>query len=140
MVKSELVRKQLKELKTYLQQLEKYKSIEAQELSDNLELAWVIERGLQLSIQLILDIGNHILAEEGIMVENYSEIFDKLVKIEVLPEGFADKIKGMAGFRNILVHDYLEVDKEIVAQVVNNNLDDFYKFAQYVYSYLEEEC
>lgn len=136
MVKGKLVRKQIKELKTYLQQLEKYKPLETETLTKDLEKAWTIERGLQLSIQLILDIGNHILSEEGIMVENYGEVFVKLGEIDVLPTEFVSEIKGMAGFRNVLVHDYREVDKEMIVKVLNNNLEDFYEFIEYVINYL----
>jgi uncharacterized protein YutE (UPF0331/DUF86 family) len=31
----------------------------------------------------------------------------------------------MIGFRNILVHDYLVIDRQAVYDVLQNNLDDF---------------
>ncbi len=31
----------------------------------------------------------------------------------------------MVGFRNTLVHDYVEIDRKIVFDTLQNNLDDF---------------
>ena len=101
--------------------------------------AWIIQYGLQLSIQLVLDIGNHILADAGNPAQDYSRIFEKLAQIDVIPEDFAESIKSMAGLRNILVHEYTEVDMERLADVLNNRLGDFSKFAAYVMSYLENK-
>jgi uncharacterized protein YutE (UPF0331/DUF86 family) len=54
-----------RKLDRYLSQLRKHQGVTAEKLDNDLDKAWIVERGLQLSIQLVLDIGNHILAEEG---------------------------------------------------------------------------
>lgn len=46
-------------------------------------------------------------------------------KNDIIPLEFAQKIRGMASFRNILVHDYATVDLEKLHQILNNNLGDF---------------
>ena len=38
----------------------------------------------------------------------------------------------MAGFRNILVHEYLEIDRHLVYRVLNDDLDDFERFIKAV--------
>jgi len=90
-------------LDRYLGQLAKCRGITAEELENNLERRWVVERGLQVCIQAVLDIGNHILAEKGIAVESYRDILQELGKLSIIPADFSLKIKGMAGLRNILV-------------------------------------
>ena len=55
----------------------------------------------------------------------------------VIPKDFASKIEGMAGFRNILVHDYLEIDPRKVYQNLLNALKDFDEFARYIVGYIE---
>lgn len=139
MVEKNLVQTKLKELRDYVRQLDRYKGITIEELEESLEKTWSIERGLQLSIQLVLDVGGHILSEEGVTVESYSEIIEELGRQDILPRKFAKNIKGMAGFRNILVHDYLEVDLKLLVKLVNNNLSDFRKFAQYILEYVTNE-
>ncbi|KYH31613.1 type VII toxin-antitoxin system HepT family RNase toxin [Neomoorella mulderi] len=136
MVDAGVVQQKLQQLERYLRQLEKHKNAKALELEQDLDLAWIVEHGLQLSIQVVLDIGTHILAEEGITVDEYSDIFGELAKLGVLPEKFARDISGMAGFRNILVHEYGKVDMEKVADIMKNHLDDFRQFARYVIKYI----
>lgn len=36
----------------------------------------------------------------------------------------------MIGFRNIAVHDYKEIDNEILKNVIENNLNDLLEFAR----------
>ena len=139
LVDKELILFKLQELDRYLTQLRKHQGQSAEHLDNNLDQAWIIQHGLQLSIQLVLDIGNHILAGAGKPAQDYSMIFDKLAQIDVIPAEFAESVKSMAGLRNILVHEYTEVDMEQLSNLLNNRLGDFSKFASYVTNYLESK-
>ena len=139
LVDKELILFKLQELDRYLTQLRKHQGLSPEHLDYNLDQAWIIQHGLQLSIQLVLDIGNHILASAGKPAQEYSMIFDKLAEIDVIPAEFAESIKSMAGLRNILVHEYTEVDMEKLSNLLNNRLGDFSKFASYVTNYLESK-
>lgn len=69
------------------------------------------ERSLQLAIQAILDIGTHIIADEGLnRPAGYEDIVPELGRAAILPPVLVERLAGLAGLRNILVHDYLEVD------------------------------
>lgn len=138
MVEEKVVIEKLKELNKYLKQLRKYEGVSKNDLAEDIDKLWTVERGLQLSIQIILDIGSHILAEKGIMIEKYSDVFIELAKLDIIPEDFSNKIKGMAGFRNVLVHEYADVDVDVVTKVLNNSLDDFEQFAKYINDYLKK--
>lgn len=100
------------------------------------------ERYFQVAIQAALDIGSMILAESVVRVpESYGDIFPRLADIGVLPADFAQKLVGMAKFRNVLVHLYLEVDLRKVYHYLQHDLGDFERFAQYVSEYLARtEC
>src|SRR5690606_9417047 len=130
-----LIMQKLKELDRYLKQLERYKGITATELEINLDKTWLIERGLHLSIQILLDIGNHILATEGITVEGYADIFIKLTELGVLPLEFTEKLRGMAWFRNILVHEYAKIELNKLAEGLNTNIIEFKEYAGYNINY-----
>src|SRR5690554_7787652 len=119
-----LIMEKLKELDRYLKQLERYKGITATELEIDLDKTWIVERGLHLSIQILLDIGNHILAAEGITVEGYADIFIRLAELGIISLKFAEKIRGMSGFRNILVHEYDRIDLNKLVEVLNTSLSD----------------
>ena len=64
------------------------------------------------------------------------DIIDKLGERGIVPSEFAQAIRGMAGFRNILIHEYASVDMKKVYDVLHNRLDDFRKFAGYIEMYL----
>ncbi|MEW5920459.1 MAG: DUF86 domain-containing protein [Bacillota bacterium] len=132
MVQKDVIMKKLKELDRYLQQLVIYQGVTAVELEKNLEKQWILERGLQLCIQVVLDIGNHVLAEEGVAVNSYKDIVVELGNRNVIPPSFAQKIQGMAGLRNIIIHEYAVVDLSLLAAIINERLDDFKKFAGYI--------
>ena len=131
-----LIMEKLKELDRYLKQLERYKGITVAELEIDLDKTWIVERGLHLSIQILLDIGNHLLAAEGITVERYVDIFIRLAELGVIPLEFAERIKGMAGFRNILVHEYARVDLNKLIEVLNTSLSDLREYARYIMVYI----
>ncbi len=136
MADSPLIQQKLLQLERYLGQLEKHKNVRAPVLEQDLDLAWTVEHGLQLSIQVVLDIGTHILSGEGIIIDEYGDIFGELAKLGVLPAEFARDITGMAGFRNILVHEYGKVDMKKVADIMSNHLDDFRRYARYVIEHM----
>jgi uncharacterized protein YutE (UPF0331/DUF86 family) len=52
----------------------------------------------------------------------------KLGKHRVIPQEFSDQIKGMAGLRNILIHEYLKVDRKKLFDYLRYRLEDFVQF------------
>ena len=71
---------------------------------------WAIERGLQLCAQNALDIASHLSSAAGLDPANYGSSIDCLVEATVLPPAFGQRFRGIAGFRNVLVHGYLDID------------------------------
>ena len=53
-----------------------------------------------------------------------------------MPPEFADKFRGVAGFRNVLVHGYRGVKLERVHELLHSGLDDFAEFAKHVERFL----
>ncbi len=97
-----------------------------------------VEHNFQVAIQAALDVASIILADQSAMLpKEYKDIFPALAEIGVLPADFAQRLVGMAKFRNVLVHLYLEVDLQRVYQYLQENLDDFETFARYVSEWLQ---
>ena len=96
--------------------------------------AWCLQR----AIQAVLDIGAHILAESGLVDwEEYREIPKRLARDCALPGELAARLEKAAGQRNILVHMYVEVDPELIYKTLQEGLDAFNEFAEYVLRVLE---
>jgi uncharacterized protein YutE (UPF0331/DUF86 family) len=95
--------------------------------------------GLQLSIQAILDIASHIAAGLAFPTpHDYRELLLTLGERGVLPAEFAEQIAGIAGFRSILVHEYLRVDLREVYRALHERLDDFREFARQIALFLQK--
>ena len=60
------------------------------------------------------------------------ELFSLLVRGGVLPEALAERLGAMAGFRNVLVHGYGDVDLSIVEDVVEKRTGDLLEFVRQV--------
>lgn len=90
---------------------------------------------IQLAVQICLDIGAHLIAEEGLdMPDDYRGIFASLKSAGLEPE-LADRLSAAAGMRNVLVHGYLKVDDRAVWDAIAR-LDDLRQFSSFVKSQL----
>jgi uncharacterized protein YutE (UPF0331/DUF86 family) len=108
-------------------------SLNIDNLKEDMLRYWGIERGLQISIECIIDIANIIISSINIeKPDTYRETIIILGKEGVLPKAFAKEISNMVAFRNILVHDYMKIDEEIMIDILKKHLDDFGKFAGYI--------
>lgn len=91
------------------------------------------ERYLQLAIQAVLGVSNHIVADMNLRLPaDSTELFEILARHKVLPVRLSKKLAPMAGFRNLLVHEYMEIDRHRVYAVLENDLGDFEKFIKAV--------
>ena len=133
---SQLVRRHLAALDLALAQLRRHTGHPITLLTANLDERWAVERGLLVCAQNCIDIATHLAASAGHNLPDYSAAIDALVPMGVLEPGFAARFRAVAGFRNLLVHGYLEVDLSRLHQLLNERLDDFVEFAARIRSAL----
>jgi uncharacterized protein YutE (UPF0331/DUF86 family) len=101
------------------------------------EERWTVERGLELAAQNVLDVATHLVAAAGKDAPDYASAVDALADLRVLPAEFTQRLRGLAGFRNVLVHGYLEVDPAILRRQLDHGLDDLLIFADRVEEFLQ---
>ncbi len=107
------------------------------ELETNYEMRSAAERNFQLVIESAIEIGEIIISEEGFeRPKDYETVFLILGKEGIIPEDFAKEFAQAAGFRNVLVHMYEEVNIDILHMFLTEKLEDFNEFAGYVAQYL----
>ena len=83
------------------------------------------ERFLQVAVEILDDLGAHLVARSGAgPVERYRDIPDRLLVAGRLSQAQADLWRRVIGFRNVIVHAYLDVDRAIVFDILRNSLDD----------------
>ena len=134
---SSVVRRHLAALREALANLRRHAGATSETLRANMDLRWTVEHGLQLCAQNAIDIATHLAATAGLDASDYASAIDRLTGMGVLPAAFGARFRRIAGLRNVLVHDYIEVDLDVVARVLDENLDDFEEFARWVERHLD---
>ena len=60
-----------------------------------------------------------------------------MVEAHTITKEMGGKLREMRGFRNILVHEYAQVDDRLVYEAVKTKLEDFTLFRRDILVYLE---
>ncbi len=88
---------------------------------------------LQRAAEQVIDLANHMIKQKKLgLPKETRESFEILAGAGVIPRELADKLKGMVGFRNILVHQYEDLDIKIMVDVIEHHLGDLVDFTNYV--------
>jgi uncharacterized protein YutE (UPF0331/DUF86 family) len=136
-LRPDAIRERLLKLEEVISRLEELGRVEPGALRQSFRDAWAAERGLQLGAEIIFDVGNHILsAHFGVSAKDYEDIIGQLGAHGVIDSPLRDRLKGLGGFRNILVHGYLRIDPDRVAESLAKAPPDFSGFVHTVREWL----
>lgn len=95
------------------------------------------ERYFTLGIEIITDIGNHLLVElVSVPGTSYENIIEELGRKGIVPKQVAVRNRGMAKFRNLLIHVYDVVDPQQVYLYLKKAPKEFTAFAKAFAKYL----
>lgn len=135
-VRPEVIRRKLLDIRETVGRLRAWLPITVERLEQDIMLRWAVEHGLHLAAEALFDAGSHLLTGEFQEAPNeYREIPPRLVARGVLSSATAARLESLAGFRNVLVHDYATVDVRRVHGGLAR-LDDFEAFVADVDSWL----
>jgi uncharacterized protein YutE (UPF0331/DUF86 family) len=138
MVDIQTVTERLEALKAYIAELDDYARYSFEELTSDMVKYRAAERSLQLAAQAVVDIAAHVIsADYDARVQDYREAIEGLGKEDVLPREFAERLAPIAGFRNILVHEYLAVDPAKLYDHLTNGRADLREFGRRIVEYLQ---
>jgi len=99
----------------------------------------IAESYLRRSLEALFDIGRHITAKTaGKGIVEYKEIATTLGNMGIVTEGLAAKLRLMAGYRNRLIHFYLEVSDKELFLIIKNNLSDIGNFVKEIKVFIEK--
>lgn len=98
------------------------------------------ERLLHVTIEAMLDIGSHIIAEESLGEPlEYKDVFKLLTKAKILPSEKEETFIRLAGLRNRIVHLYDEIDHKLLHKALKTELSDFDIFVKEIVTYLSSK-
>lgn len=143
MLRPELVRRKLQLILEDLDRLadlhvESYEAL----VGDPVKLA-AVERMLERVVTRAIDVNEHIIsetatgAEERITRLSYRDTFLRLADLGIYSREFAQEIASSAGLRNILVHDYNDIDHRVLYGSIARALDDYRQYIEALTAFVE---
>jgi uncharacterized protein YutE (UPF0331/DUF86 family) len=77
-----------------------------------------------------IDLANMLIRRRRLGIPTESrESFGILAREQVIPSELGERLQRMVGFRNVAVHQYRDLDLDIVQAVIATNLDDLLDLA-----------
>lgn len=135
----ESVQKRLLKLRDTITELSEYAKASQKEFMADGMLHDAVMYNLTVSIEAITDIGNHFLsAVFQKSAKDSEDILRLLGEVGVVPKKTIQENRGMAGFRNILVHEYADIDLKKVYTYLNGAPGIFQKFVDCYIKFLDK--
>jgi uncharacterized protein YutE (UPF0331/DUF86 family) len=140
LVDKELILKKLSEIEEHLQELEEFKNISIDDYRKNWKIQRIVERTLQILIEICIDVANHIISDEKWRVpSSYSETFKILNENRVIDDELFKNLEKMAKFRNIIVHNYDKISPEVMVNILKKDLIDFLRFKDSIVTWIRNK-
>ncbi len=137
MLNKDFVFRKIKLIQEDLARLESFGKFALEESVKNTLEYLATERMLEKIVTRAIEINKHIIANLGTgeeSVKTYEETFFVLAKLSVYSLEFAKQIAPSAGLRNILVHEYDEVE---MGTIYGSREEALTQYAQYCNLILE---
>jgi uncharacterized protein YutE (UPF0331/DUF86 family) len=140
MVDKRLILRKLADLGDLREQMDEYRGITTRRYAADWKAQRIVERTLQMMIEICLDVANHIISGKGYRRPlSYADHFTVLKEHGILNERLCARLEKMARFRNLIVHNYDKIDGAVVVGLLKKNLSDFDGFKAAVVVFLERE-
>lgn len=130
-----VVTSKLRHLEAVLDELASLVPLSLEQLQQNWLIRRAVERNLQISVEVVLDVCHRVLALAGRTPPPTGRATLEAAEHLGLLRS-ADKYRPLVGFRNLLVHEYDEVKLEIVLDIVNHRLGVLLDFRNEVLDYV----
>lgn len=143
MLRPEFVERKLQLITEELARLTEFRDVSYEELTgDAIRLA-AVERILERIVLRAIDVNEHLITasadgeEERSTRLTYRDTFLELADLGVYARDFAEEIAGSAGLRDVLVHEYNDVDHRIVHGSIRKALGQFATYVEAVQGFID---
>lgn len=120
-------------VKKYLRILSRYSDLKKDEIVKDIDKKGAVERYLYLVVQAAIDLAEAVISYKKLRKPlTFSENFDILCEEHLISEDLCSKLISMAGFRDVLAHEYEKMDYDILYKVLTGGLTDIEEFVKIV--------
>ena len=117
-------------METYLAELRSFRRYPRERFVEEPALHHLAERYLHLACEAVLDVALHVIADQGYtQATSYRNAVEVLGEEGMIDSDLSERLKRWMGFRNILVHLYLQIDHGRVFDAIQEDLGDLEEFA-----------
>lgn len=126
-------------LQKNLEMLSAYRKLTKKEFLSDLEKRLSVERLLQTAIESIIDCSRLL-----VITENWRPLRDErdalllFMERKIIPKSLCTRLLRAKAFRNILVHEYIEVDPHLVYLHLQQGTKDLQQFAKHLARWLKK--
>lgn len=142
MIRKDLMRRKIGLIQNELVHLESFKDFTLDQIAADYAKQATVERILERIIMRALDINNHLISslatKDTLPPKSYKETFLRLADLKIYPPEFGQEISKSVGTRNILVHEYDEVNYRQVYNSIADCLRDYHQYCQYILDFLKD--
>ncbi len=129
MVNRSVILKKISLIRRNLSRLRDKDNVPLESFKNDLDIQDIVLHNLQLAIQGCIDIGSHVISDEGWGVAgSLNEIFYILRDKGVIKVDLTKRMVSMVGFRNVLVHEYEDTNLDIVYNILHHYLNDINEY------------
>lgn len=143
MLRTIFIHKKIELIQLDLGRLQPFAKLTFDEVAKDWMKLSTVERLLEKLIGRGIDINQHVITElistKIAAPLEYRETFTKLAELKVLPEDFAKQISKSAGFRNMLVHEYNNLDEQTIYTSIGDALAQYSQYCDYILKFLEKQ-
>ena len=133
MVDKDIISVKILHVNECLGRLQEKKNIKKELFLRNKDAQDIVLHNLQTAIQGCIDIASHIISDEQWQIPgNVTGLFDVLKERKVINAKTSEILRKMAGFRNIIVHEYEDIDFEKVYDIFKNCMPDFKSYLKQI--------
>ena len=127
----------LRELEESLKDWERYQRYSLEDLKKDRDKRNMILHAMLVSIQSAIDIASHLISQNDLKrPATYRETFDFLGQAGIISEELAGELSDLAGFRNVLVHIYWDLDLDVIYSILQNDLKTLRSFRDEIKEFL----
>jgi uncharacterized protein YutE (UPF0331/DUF86 family) len=134
----EKIIERIEDIKNMVLELKKFQKMELEDFIKNKDFYPLASYYLRIAMEAVLTISTHILSRipTNGKKKDYTQVILSLGDYGVLPKDFAQKLKGMAGYRNRLVHLYWKVIPKELLGIIKEDLSDFEEFIGHIEKFI----
>ncbi len=143
MIDKEFLKEKLNLITRDLERLKIFSDFAISQIAEDFIKYAALKNILMEIIGRAIDINEHLISEmaqpQMEAPKTYRDTFLLLGDLNILQKDFAEEVSKSAGFRNAIVHEYNNLDENIIYKTVGEAINQYAKYCKYILEFIEKE-